>query len=407
MKLLFVHDRFGADAGAEANAFITATEFSKRGHRCAILHGPGTGRNEAAWREAFSETFPLPLKPSRADVRQTICAFQPDLIYVHKMSVIEVLQGLVDSGIPLVHMVHDHDIYCMRSYKYFYLSREICRRAASPYCIFPCGAFIARNRNGGFPLKYVSYRAKRREIALNQQFHRMIVVTRYMREELLRNGFDASRIEILAPAPRMGDPTIRSSFSQRNLIIYAGQIIRGKGVDVLLRALALVREPFECIILGDGNHAAACRKLCRRLGLEDRVRFLGFIPQEELIQHYRECSLVAISSVWPEPYATIGVEVSRYALPIVAFDVGGLRDWLTDGENGFLVPPMNIELYARRIEQLLTDKALAREMGLRGLERINQLYDFNRYIPQLENIFERVIAETNLRRNSAILSSPS
>jgi glycosyltransferase involved in cell wall biosynthesis len=407
MKLLFVHDRFGADAGAEANAFITATEFNQRGHRCAILHGPGTGRNESAWREAFCETFPLPLKPSAEDVRRALCAFQPDAVYVHKMSVLEVLQGLVDSGTPLVHMVHDHDIYCMKSYKYFYLSREICTRAASPYCVFGCGAFVARNRNGGFPLKYVSYRAKRREIELNRKFHRMIVVTRYMREELLRNGFDSNRIEILAPAPRMGDPSIRSSFSDRNLIIYAGQLIRGKGVDVLLRALALVREPFECIILGDGNHAAYCRKLCRRLGLDNRVRFLGFIPQEELIQHYRECSLVAISSVWPEPYATIGVEVSRYALPIVAFDVGGLRDWLTDGENGFLVPSMNTELYARRIERLLTDKALARGMGLRGMERINQLYDFNRYILKLENLFERVTAEASPRQASPFLSSPS
>ena len=57
-----------------------------------------------------------------------------------------------------------------------------------------------------------------------------------------RNGFDERRIEIHPPVPRMGDAALRSNFSPRNLILYAGQIIRGKGVDVLLRALALIES---------------------------------------------------------------------------------------------------------------------------------------------------------------------
>jgi glycosyltransferase involved in cell wall biosynthesis len=338
-------------------------------------------------------------------VQQALAKFDPDVVYVHKMSSLPVLEALVRSGLPLVHMVHDHDIYCMRSYKYSPLTRKICTRAVSAYCVFPCGAFLVRNRTGSFPLKFVSYRDKRREVELNRKFDRLLVVTTYMREELLRNGFSAAQIEIHPPVPRMGDPTIQSNFGPRNLIIYAGQIIRGKGVDVLLRALAKVKGSFECIILGDGNHAPYCRKLCRKLNLDDRVRFLGFIPQQELVQHYRESTLVALSSVWPEPIATIGLEVSRYGLPVVAFDVGGIRDWLRDGENGFLVPPVDVDLYARRIDELLADKELARAMGRRGLERINEQYNFDRYIPNLENLFERVIAERNPRSSSAFLPS--
>lgn len=71
--------------------------------------------------------------------------------------------------------------------------------------------------------------------------------------------------------PRASDPNLRSSFSDRNLIIYAGQIIREKGVDVLLEALAQVKSKLECIILGDGNHKAYCEELSRKLGLADRV----------------------------------------------------------------------------------------------------------------------------------------
>jgi len=397
MKILYVHERFGALAGAEANAHITATELGKRGHSLGILHGPSTGKNEAAWQTTFPFRAALGAGDNAATVKKALADFSPDAVYVHKMADLSVIQTLVASGVPLLRMVHDHDIYCMRSYKYNFFTRKICTRAASPYCIFPCLASVVKNSSGGFPLKWVSYSEKKKEIALNRQFDRMVVVTTYMRDELLNNGFDAKRIEIHAPVPRMGDPNLRSSFSDRNLIIYAGQIIRGKGVDVLLEALALVKTKFECVILGDGNHKAFCEELTKKLGLADRVKFKGFIPQDELKGYYRECSVVALSSLWPEPIATIGLEVMRYALPVVAFDAGGIKDWLIDGEDGYLVPWMDREKFAARIDQLLNDKPLAKKLGEAGLKFVSERYDFETYIGDLEKMFATVIAEKSRR----------
>jgi len=392
MRILYVHERFGALAGAEANAHITAGELGRRGHVTGLIHGPPTGKNIPAWEAVFPERFPLGETGNAAVVRNALERFRPDVVYVHKMADLEVIQTLVSNGVPLARMVHDHDIYCMRSYKYNYFTRHICTRAASPYCIFPCLASVVRNPGPGFPLKWVSYRAKRREIALNRCFHRMVVVTTYMRDELLRNQFDPARIEIHAPVPRMVDLKLRSRFSDRNLIIYAGQIIRGKGVDVLLGALSLLKVKFECVILGDGSHKAECEELSRRLGLADRVTFKGFVPQEELKDYYRDCSVVALSSVWPEPIATIGLEVMRYALPVVAFDAGGIKDWLIDGENGFLVPWMDRAAFAEGLQRCLTDKALARRLGENGLRLVSERYDFEGYIGDLEAMFGRVIA---------------
>ena len=189
----------------------------------------------------------------------------------------------------------------------------------------------------------------------------------------------------------MGDPDLRSTFSDRNLILYAGQIIRGKGVDVLLESLARMKSKFECVILGDGNHKAYCEELSRKLGLEDRVHFKGFIPQEELKAYYRECSVVALSSVWPEPIATIGLEVMRYALPVVGFDAGGIKDWLKDGFNGYLVPWMDRDVFAQRLDELLQDKEKAKKLGENGFEFVSEHYDFPEYIKDLEHMFESVM----------------
>jgi glycosyltransferase involved in cell wall biosynthesis len=113
-----------------------------------------------------------------------------------------------------------------------------------------------------------------------------------------------------------------------------------------------------------------------------------------LQEFYKECSAVAISSVWPEPFATIGMEVMRYGLPVVAFDVGGISDWLIDGENGYLVPTGDCATYAVRLEMLLRDKEMARRMGENGLKLVNEKFSFESYIDDLEKMFATVISET-------------
>jgi glycosyltransferase involved in cell wall biosynthesis len=400
MKILFVHDRFGAFGGAESNALLTATELKRRGHELAVLHGPVTGRGEAPWRDTFSQFYPLAPEGNRFRVQAAIADFQPDVIYVHKMSELEVLDRLGQSRLPVVRMVHDHDLYCMRSYKYFFWNRKICNRAASPFCLFGCGAFVARNRGRGWPLRWVSYFEKKKEIRLNQKFHRMIVATAYMREELLRNGFAHDRIRILPPATEFSEERIQSNFSSRNLIVFAGQIIRGKGVDVLIESLAHVETPFECVIIGEGNHKTYCQALARKLGLENRVRFTGFLPQPEIRTYYKECSLVVLSSIWPEPFGAVGLEGMRHGLPVVAFDAGGIREWLLDGQNGFLVPWRDRNRFAERVEQLLGDKGLARQMGETGRKFVSQQYDVTSYISTLENLLGELVPETQTKAHA-------
>ena len=279
---------------------------------------------------------------------------------------------------------------CMRSYKYNVFSRKICVRASSLYCVFPCGASVRRGPGRGLSLRWVSYWAKRREIALNRGFERLVVASSFMRDELLRNGFAASKIEVHAPVPRAAGTADTASFGERNLIVYAGQIVRGKGVDVLLESLARVTKPFECVIIGDGSHRQACEQLRDRLGLGGRVKFTGFLPQAEIAGYYREASLSVMSSLWPEPFGATGIEAMRCGLPVVAFDAGGIREWLHDGVNGHLVPWMDRSAFAARVDDLLGDKEAARRLGENGRRQADERFNFSSYVDGLEGLFSRV-----------------
>jgi len=389
MRILFVHEMFGAFGGAEANILATATELKARGHAVGNIHGPHTGKGEAAWLSTFQNRFSLDCENEAVPALTALEEFHPDVIYVHKLSDLEMLEMFLNSDTPVIRMVHDHDLYCMRSYKYNYFTRHICERALSPFCIFPCGAFIARDHDGVIPLKWVSYAAKLRGLELNRKCHRLIVASQFMKAELLRNRFEAEKIEIHAPVPPSGEASWQSSFSNRNVIIYAGQIIRGKGVDVLLESLAQVRTPFTCLIFGDGDQREHCEKLSNKLGLTDRVIFKGFVSADELAGFYQEASVAVVSSVWPEPFGAVGLEAMRFGLPVVAFDAGGINEWLINDYNGFLVPWMDRAAFAMCLEELLGNKAVARQMGEYGRQLVAEEFDFSKYVSGLEQVFAR------------------
>ncbi|HKB56977.1 MAG TPA: glycosyltransferase family 4 protein [Lacunisphaera sp.] len=395
MKLLFVHDRFGAQAGAESNLSHTAAELQRRGHVVGLAHGPGTGQGEEGWRLIFTDRYDLSAGDPAEIIGTALEEFRPNLVYLHTPPGAAVIEALAEVALPVVRMVHDHQLFCLRGCKYPAWSRRPCTRALSPWCVFPCGGFVRRDASGDRSFQWASYLAKKRELELHRSFDRLIVASEYMRAELLRNGFAPDQVEIHAPVPPAAAAAPSPEFGPRNLIIYAGQIVRGKGVDVLLESLALVRTPFECVILGDGHHRPHCEALSRRLGLSDRVRFLGYVPQAELAQFYREATLAVVSSVWPEPFGAAGLEAMRCGLPVVAFDAGGISEWLRDGENGLLVPWMNRTGFALGVELLLTDKTLARRLGARGRALAAERFAFDRYVSGLEELFLRLAAGTN------------
>ena len=398
MKLLFVHDHLGAWGGAETNLFEVASALRQRGHELALVHGTATGKNEDAWRELFAVRFAAAEAGATENALQQ---FRPAAVFLHNSPGLAVTGALAASGIPVVRMVHDHHLFCLRGCRYPAWSRQACTRPLSAACLVPCGGFVQRGEQGGWVIEVARYFEKKRELELHRGFARLLVASDYMREELRRNNFPDTQIEIHAPVPSRPVPPAAAERSGQR-IIFAGQIVRGKGVDVLLESLAHVQRPFECVILGDGSHRAYCEDLCRRLGLSDRVRFAGYVPSVEVDAYYRSATLALFSSVWPEPFGLSGLEALRHGLPVVAFDVGGVREWLEDEVNGLLAPWMNRKEFAQRVDRILGDPALARSLGERGRVVAAERFNFAHYIDGLEDLFGRVTASTSAQAGGVV-----
>ena len=84
----------------------------------------------------------------------------------------------------------------------------------------------------------------------------------------------------------------------------------------------------------------------------------------------------------------------RFGLPVVAFDAGGIREWLIDGVNGLLVPWMDTTGFAKRVDELLNDKTFARRLGETARATVNEQLEFSKYVSDLEALFKGICKAT-------------
>jgi len=389
LRLLFVHDRIGWFGGVEQNVFDSAGALRERGHTCLLAHGP-EARNPADWARAFDRSFPAAeLYPEGApdDARplaRLIEDLAPDLLYLHKVPV----AALGPWPVRTVRMVHDHDLTCPRRHKYFLWNGRICDHPAGWRCWLD-GAFLVRRRGGGLPLGFEGIGPKLRHMRRNWELDALLVGSRAMRAELLMNGAPAERVHVVPPAVRWTAPEAVTPPAREPVILYVGQLIRGKGVDLLLEAAAGLERPWRLLLAGDGNARPALEAQARDLGIADRVEFLGFVPHERLGGLYARCRVAAVPSRWPEPFGMVGVEAMAHARPVAAFAAGGIPDWCAHGETGLLAPPGDIAALRDALDRLLGDELLAHRLGQAGRERALREFRFDRLVDRLETFLQQ------------------
>jgi glycosyltransferase involved in cell wall biosynthesis len=378
-RLLIVHDTLGDLGGAEACVRHTTHGLQQRKHDAALLYGTSSGTGEDPFHSLFPKRWTW--KHDWQRNKQDIINWQPDCIIAHKVADLSILDFLLSLNIPSIRLVHDHHMYCQRGYRYFPWNRKICTRRAGYACALTCG--VLRNRDGKLPIRFAWPSSKLKEIRLCKQFSRHVVVTEFMRQELVQHGFNNDSIVILPPMPKPAPANYQATWSKPRAL-FVGQLVRGKGCDHFIQALKhLSTADWDAYIIGEGPERTNCEELVGSLGLEDRVTFTGWIDQHKLHECYTTARIGVIPSMWPEPIATIGLEFLHHSLPVVAYDAGGIKDWLHDGENGHLVEYAQPKALAQSMDRILSDRNLAERMGTEAFKLAQTNYQQHTYFDRL------------------------
>ena len=148
-------------------------------------------------------------------------------------------------------------------------------------------------------------------------------------------------------------------------ILSSARLDRAKRLDLLLEALALTRLPVRAILAGAGPDRERLEGIAARLGLGERVRFLGFVPDAELVALYAGARAVYYAPV-DEDYGFATVEAFGAARPVLTSDdAGGVLEFVEHERNGLIVAPRP-EPIARALDALAADPALAERLGRAG-----------------------------------------
>ncbi len=176
-------------------------------------------------------------------------------------------------------------------------------------------------------------------------------------------------------------------------IVTCGRLEPYKGHHVLLAACAAMKRPVRCIIVGEGPQRRRLERLAQKLGIGDRVEFAGAVSQTELVRIYGGADVVALASVVLERSGKRDVipnvlaEAMAMGLPVVATNISGIRELVTDGVTGRLVPPNDPQALAAVLEELLGDEEQRLRLGRAAREKVVADFDRSRNVRALARLF--------------------
>lgn len=172
------------------------------------------------------------------------------------------------------------------------------------------------------------------------------------------------------------------------LIGFAGRLRPVKGADLLLDALAQLPGA-HLLIAGDGPQAAEVQARAERDDLAGRVHMLGQVA--DLRPALRACDVYAQPSR-REAFGLAAAEAAAAGLPVVATAVGGLRDIVQDGRSGRLVPPERPDALSAALAHLLSDRELARRMGVFGRAYVEEHLAIETVVGLVEQVYDELLA---------------
>lgn len=359
MRVLIINDKLTDEGGSEQNILDTAAELRRRNYDVTL------------------STLPLSKKEVRFDVVYIHNIFDPDAYL--RLSKIA----------PVVHYVHDHRSYSPSLSRFHFNSLDICSsKSLTHFLVF---SYLERCSTRSVPKLLRTYYTKKKLIKAQNKISKVIANSEFTRDSLIHFGVSKSNIELIHPSIRTQESKAGDKTKDK-IILFTGRLFIEKGVEYVIRAMEKVDNGILWI-LGTGWDEERLKELVKELKIEHKVKFFGFVDSDKLDDFYQKAYLGVVPSIWPEPFGLSGLRFMSHSKSVVAFDSGGIKDWLKDSETGYLVKRLDVEQLADKINKLLSDEKLALEMGKNGYHDFQRKFSIKTHVDRLEKVFREVVGK--------------
>ncbi len=411
MRILIANWSARQAGGAETYLDELIPSLASRGHRIGFLC------ETDAPADRPSLTFPPDVsrwtaaESSRPDVLAGIASWRPHVLFVHQLQDPGFEEDLVKLA-PAILFAHDYHGTCVSGGKAFkFPAVRPCRRRFGWQCLL----HYYPHRCGGLnPITMTRcYRTERSRNRLLPRYAAIVTASEHMRREFLNHGMAAQSVRKLTHFVRpQRDETCESydttavtpeaiGWPEREIhLLFLGRMDYLKGgrllLDALPRVAAALRSRVHVTMAGDGPDRSAWERKGKQIQSGNAgiaVEFCGWVAREAITQLFRRADLLVLPSVWPEPFGQVGLEAGLCGVPTVAFDVGGIPEWLRDGVNGYLAPgsPPDVSGLADTIVKALADPTRHAQLRKGAIERARE-FTLERHVDELETVFEGAVS---------------
>jgi len=403
MRILIANDGFGDAGGVQSYLDRIAHGLAGRGHAVAILH-----RDAQPAPFAADATYALPqfsvATGGVGAALDAVAAWRPDVCFSHNMDRLDV-ERAVAARWPIVKFMHGYLGTCIGGQKrYGFPSPMPCDRAFG----VPCLALYGPRHCGELTVaKFVGqYLWARAQQDLFPDYRAVVVASEHMKREFARNGIAVERLHVNPLFPTHDEPVEQSEArvdtASPQTVVFMGRMTVLKGGDLLLRAIAdasaRLARPVRALMIGDGPQLARWRQIAADLRVD--ATFTGWLKGTDRWNLVRRATMLALPSTWPEPFGLVGLEAAALGVPAIAFDVGGVRQWLRSGESGVLVPgPPHADSLASALAAALDDPQRLAQLRC-GAMAVAREMTLDAHLDRLERIFELKAESQELKAES-------
>lgn len=402
--------------GTETYLGLIIPELARVGHELALWHESDVpaGREQIALPEGVPSWCVKELGERRALAE--LRGWRPDLIYTHSLMSPRLEEETLRIA-PAVFFAHAYYGTCISGGKAFKRPGvEPCDRRFGWECLLK---YYPRRCGGLSPLTMVRlFRLQSKRLELLSRYEAILTHSSHMHAEYLKHGLPPERVFNLSyyahgsykPAPsedEEGFARLLADAAPREVekekasyeLLFLGRMELLKGGGVLVEALRRIREelgkPVRVTFAGDGPERRKWERAASKVarGVEGlSVRFVGWLERARLDEVYAGTDLLVFPSLWPEPFGLVGPEAGLRGVPVAAFDVGGVSDWLIEGVNGHLAPgrPPTAEGLAEAVVKCLRDPEAYRRLR-RGAVETAQQFSLKNHLAALADVFGKVL----------------
>jgi glycosyltransferase involved in cell wall biosynthesis len=297
-----------------------------------------------------------------------------------------VYQTAFDLNVPVVHYLHNYRMGCTNG---FFLNHgQPCERCLGGnfWPAFQTACWRNSRLISGFMgliLRHV------RSIGTFHKVAAWISISDFQKKKHVEMGIPADRIHNVHHFYESSTPPPPASPSGDTLFL--GRLSREKGVDLLLRAWAKVRNANRrLVIAGTGPEESSLKNLASDLNLTNIV-FTGFLDKEQQASLWSNSSALVVPSIWDEPFGMVVLEAWAKERPIVAYAKGALPELIRHGVNGLLADPFSIDDLAKNIQELIDKPDLGPCLGGAGNQHLKKEFNRKLWLSRIESVYQKVV----------------